>query len=166
MSLVFEVVILLFFYYWKLVQTSVSNQSIKFKIFNTIQVATFHYLCFIIIYSFYLVTGSYLSVPRREGSARSSLSEASGISGASNRTYINEASTLVLETIENGIKKLVTEKSFFHCIVWSINISYVVASLLRQLLSSSLLIQRTIKIGCCQTSYSRNSFYNIQYRSW
>ncbi|XP_054285153.1 uncharacterized protein LOC129001748 isoform X8 [Macrosteles quadrilineatus] len=49
--------------------------------------------------------GSYLSVPPREGSARSSLSEASGISGASNRTYINEASTLVLETIENGVKK-------------------------------------------------------------
>uniref|UniRef100_A0A1B6LEX4 Phorbol-ester/DAG-type domain-containing protein n=1 Tax=Graphocephala atropunctata TaxID=36148 RepID=A0A1B6LEX4_9HEMI len=47
----------------------------------------------------------YLSVPPREGSTRSSLSEASGISGASNRTYINEASTLVLETIENGIKK-------------------------------------------------------------
>ncbi|XP_054285157.1 uncharacterized protein LOC129001748 isoform X11 [Macrosteles quadrilineatus] len=44
-------------------------------------------------------------VPPREGSARSSLSEASGISGASNRTYINEASTLVLETIENGVKK-------------------------------------------------------------
>ncbi|XP_046675387.1 uncharacterized protein LOC124364163 isoform X15 [Homalodisca vitripennis] len=44
-------------------------------------------------------------VPPREGSTRSSLSEASGISGASNRTYINEASTLVLETIENGIKK-------------------------------------------------------------
>lgn len=41
----------------------------------------------------------------REGSARSSLSEASGISGASSRTYVNEASTLVLETIENGIKK-------------------------------------------------------------
>ncbi|XP_014283116.1 uncharacterized protein [Halyomorpha halys] len=41
----------------------------------------------------------------REGSARSSLSEASGISGASSRTYVNEASTLVLETVENGIKK-------------------------------------------------------------
>ncbi|KZC11822.1 C2 domain-containing protein 2 [Dufourea novaeangliae] len=42
---------------------------------------------------------------REEHSRRSSLSEASGISGASTRTYINEASTLVLETVENGIKK-------------------------------------------------------------
>lgn len=44
----------------------------------------------------------------REGSARSSLSEASGVSGmsgASTRTYINEASTLILEAVENGIKK-------------------------------------------------------------
>ncbi|XP_046675377.1 uncharacterized protein LOC124364163 isoform X5 [Homalodisca vitripennis] len=48
---------------------------------------------------------AHSTVPPREGSTRSSLSEASGISGASNRTYINEASTLVLETIENGIKK-------------------------------------------------------------
>ncbi|XP_023310144.1 phospholipid transfer protein C2CD2L isoform X3 [Anoplophora glabripennis] len=40
-----------------------------------------------------------------ETSRRSSLSEASGLSSASTRTYINEASTLVLETIENGIKK-------------------------------------------------------------
>uniref|UniRef100_A0A8D9EYW3 C2 domain-containing protein 2 n=2 Tax=Cacopsylla melanoneura TaxID=428564 RepID=A0A8D9EYW3_9HEMI len=43
--------------------------------------------------------------PLREGSARSSLSEASGVSGASTRTYYNEASTLVLETLENGVKK-------------------------------------------------------------
>ncbi|XP_039278859.1 uncharacterized protein LOC111044175 [Nilaparvata lugens] len=51
-------------------------------------------------------TGSYLSVPSlREGSARSSLSEASGISGASTRTYVNEASTLVLESVENGVLK-------------------------------------------------------------
>ncbi|XP_075213106.1 uncharacterized protein LOC142319565 isoform X4 [Lycorma delicatula] len=54
-------------------------------------------------------TGSHLSVPGlREGSARSSLSEASGVSGmssASTRTYVNEASTLILEAIENGIKK-------------------------------------------------------------
>lgn len=42
---------------------------------------------------------------REEQSRRSSLSEASGISGASTKTYINEASTLVLETLENGIKK-------------------------------------------------------------
>ncbi|XP_019867323.1 uncharacterized protein LOC109596259 isoform X6 [Aethina tumida] len=40
-----------------------------------------------------------------ETSRRSSLSEASGLSSASTRTYINEASTLVLETLENGIKK-------------------------------------------------------------
>ncbi|VEN37854.1 unnamed protein product [Callosobruchus maculatus] len=40
-----------------------------------------------------------------ETSRRSSLSEASGMSSASTRTYINEASTLVLETIENGVKK-------------------------------------------------------------
>ncbi|XP_036147969.1 uncharacterized protein LOC105836218 isoform X1 [Monomorium pharaonis] len=46
---------------------------------------------------------AHLSVP--EQSRRSSLSEASGISGTSTRTYINEASTLVLETLENGIKK-------------------------------------------------------------
>nr|XP_018900923.1 PREDICTED: uncharacterized protein LOC109032994 isoform X3 [Bemisia tabaci] len=42
---------------------------------------------------------------QRDGSARSSFSEASGISGASQRTYVNEASTLVLETLENGEKK-------------------------------------------------------------
>ncbi|KAF5297382.1 hypothetical protein FQR65_LT01313 [Abscondita terminalis] len=42
---------------------------------------------------------------RDETSRRSSLSEASGLSSASTRTYINEASTLVLETIENGVKK-------------------------------------------------------------
>lgn len=38
-------------------------------------------------------------------SRRSSLSEMSGISTASARTFIHEASTLVLETIEAGIKK-------------------------------------------------------------
>ncbi|XP_012264813.2 uncharacterized protein LOC105691113 isoform X3 [Athalia rosae] len=47
-----------------------------------------------------------LSVPgREEQSRRSSLSEASAVSGTSTRTYLNEASTLVLETLENGIKK-------------------------------------------------------------
>ncbi|KYM96814.1 C2 domain-containing protein 2 [Cyphomyrmex costatus] len=46
---------------------------------------------------------AHLSIP--EQSRRSSLSEASGISGTSTRTYVNEASTLVLETLENGIKK-------------------------------------------------------------
>ncbi|XP_044576423.1 uncharacterized protein LOC123259791 isoform X3 [Cotesia glomerata] len=42
---------------------------------------------------------------KEEHSRRSSLSEASAISGTSTRTYINEASTLVLETLENGVKK-------------------------------------------------------------
>lgn len=49
-----------------------------------------------------------LGLPGRndlENSRRSSISEASGMSSASTRTYINEASTLVLETLENGIKK-------------------------------------------------------------
>ncbi|GIY49241.1 uncharacterized protein CEXT_729782 [Caerostris extrusa] len=39
------------------------------------------------------------------GSTRSSLSEASGISASSSRTYINENSTLIIETNENGIIK-------------------------------------------------------------
>ncbi|KAL1124542.1 hypothetical protein AAG570_001168 [Ranatra chinensis] len=55
--------------------------------------------------SFVFIRGSYLIVPGLESSERSSLSEASGVSGASSRTYVNEASTLVLETVENGIKK-------------------------------------------------------------
>ncbi|CAH2229595.1 jg27151, partial [Pararge aegeria aegeria] len=38
-------------------------------------------------------------------SRRSSLSEVSGFSTASARTFIHEASTLVLETLEAGIKK-------------------------------------------------------------
>ncbi|XP_050518682.1 phospholipid transfer protein C2CD2L isoform X7 [Diabrotica virgifera virgifera] len=53
--------------------------------------------------------GYRLNVPGQrsmdETSRRSSLSEASGMSSASTRTYINEASTLVLETVENGIKR-------------------------------------------------------------
>lgn len=57
-----------------------------------------------------LYTGLRLNVPGlrsldAENSRRSSLSEASGLSGASTRTYINEASTLVLETVENGVKR-------------------------------------------------------------
>ncbi|XP_050431162.1 uncharacterized protein LOC126839795 [Adelges cooleyi] len=43
--------------------------------------------------------------PIRAGSARSSLSEMSGASGTSTGTYLNEASTLVLETMENNVKK-------------------------------------------------------------
>ena len=39
------------------------------------------------------------------GSTRSSLSDTSGISGSSTRTYINENSMLVIETIENSVVK-------------------------------------------------------------
>nr|XP_045620378.1 uncharacterized protein LOC123771715 [Procambarus clarkii] len=39
------------------------------------------------------------------GSTRSSLSDASAISGSSTRTYVNEASTLIIETSENGVFK-------------------------------------------------------------
>ncbi|VVC44170.1 C2 domain,Protein kinase C-like, phorbol ester/diacylglycerol-binding domain [Cinara cedri] len=46
-----------------------------------------------------------LLAPPRAGSARSSLSEMSGASGTSTGTYLNEASTLVLETMENNVKK-------------------------------------------------------------
>ncbi|KAL4083361.1 hypothetical protein QTP88_028687 [Uroleucon formosanum] len=46
-----------------------------------------------------------LLAPPRAGSTRSSLSEMSGASGTSTGTYLNEASTLVLETTENNLKK-------------------------------------------------------------
>lgn len=49
-----------------------------------------------------------LVVPTLDQSRRSSLSESSAISGfstASGKTYVHEASTLVLETLENGVKK-------------------------------------------------------------
>ncbi|XP_050736733.1 uncharacterized protein LOC127008574 isoform X1 [Eriocheir sinensis] len=39
------------------------------------------------------------------GSTRSSLSDASAISSSSTRTYVNEASTLIVETSENGVFK-------------------------------------------------------------
>lgn len=58
-----------------------------------------------LIFDKFLVSDYRLNLPGQETSRRSSLSEASGLSSASTRTYINEASTLVLETIENGIKK-------------------------------------------------------------
>ncbi|XP_026477401.1 uncharacterized protein LOC113383347 isoform X1 [Ctenocephalides felis] len=45
-----------------------------------------------------------LSVPQ-DSSRRSSISEGSAISGTSVRTYVNEASTLVLETLENGVRR-------------------------------------------------------------
>lgn len=46
--------------------------------------------------------------PTLDQSRRSSLSEFSAISGFSStsaRTFLHEASTLVLETIENGVKR-------------------------------------------------------------
>ncbi|KAG0716012.1 Serine/threonine-protein kinase D2 [Chionoecetes opilio] len=50
-----------------------------------------------------------LSVPSGGGgdasSTRSSLSDASAISSSSTRTYVNEASTLIIETSENGVFK-------------------------------------------------------------
>ncbi|XP_071520425.1 uncharacterized protein [Panulirus ornatus] len=50
-----------------------------------------------------------LSVPANVGgdggSTRSSLSDASAISSSSTRTYVNEASTLIVETSENGVFK-------------------------------------------------------------
>jgi hypothetical protein len=52
--------------------------------------------------------GPRLIVPTLDQSRRSSLSESSAISGlssASTKTYTHEASTLVLETIENGVKR-------------------------------------------------------------
>ena len=52
--------------------------------------------------------GQLLAVPSLGGdidSTRSSLSEVSVISNASTKTYLDEASTLVLESIENGVKK-------------------------------------------------------------
>lgn len=53
------------------------------------------------------------------GSTRSSLSEASGISASSSRTYINENSTLVIETNENGIiKRYLIPNSLVHRSKW------------------------------------------------
>ncbi|XP_071035792.1 uncharacterized protein [Parasteatoda tepidariorum] len=53
------------------------------------------------------------------GSTRSSISEASGVSGLSTRTYINENSTLVIETNENGIiKRYLIPNSLIHRSKW------------------------------------------------
>ncbi|XP_055853876.1 uncharacterized protein LOC129917777 isoform X10 [Episyrphus balteatus] len=52
--------------------------------------------------------GPKINVTTLDHSRRSSISESSAISGfssASNKTYVHEASTLVLETIENGVKR-------------------------------------------------------------
>lgn len=54
------------------------------------------------------LVGQLLAVPGLSGeidSTRSSLSEVSAISNASTRTYLDEASTLVLESTDNGVKK-------------------------------------------------------------
>ncbi|XP_053965927.1 uncharacterized protein LOC128868160 isoform X17 [Anastrepha ludens] len=52
--------------------------------------------------------GPRVGSSRLDHSRQSSISESSAISGfssASNKTYVHEASTLVLETIENGVKR-------------------------------------------------------------
>ncbi|KAK8404481.1 hypothetical protein O3P69_007611 [Scylla paramamosain] len=60
-------------------------------------------------YLYLLHAQRLLSVPSGAGgdagSTRSSLSDASAISGSSTRTYVNEASTLIIETSENGVFK-------------------------------------------------------------
>ena len=48
---------------------------------------------------------------RPGGPDDSSLSDMSGISSASNRTYVNDQSALVLETTENGVIRWVTAES-------------------------------------------------------
>jgi hypothetical protein len=50
-------------------------------------------------------------------STRSSLSEVSVLSNASSRTYLDEASTLVLESTENGIKKYVRSTHEIHMLL-------------------------------------------------
>lgn len=52
--------------------------------------------------------GQLLAVPglaREFDSTHSSLSEVSVVSNTSTRTFLDEASTLVIEATENGIKK-------------------------------------------------------------
>ncbi|XP_042225690.1 uncharacterized protein LOC121868805 isoform X2 [Homarus americanus] len=60
-------------------------------------------------YLYLLHAQRLLSVPANVGgdggSTRSSLSDASAISSSSTRTYVNEASTLIIETSENGVFK-------------------------------------------------------------
>lgn len=48
--------------------------------------------------------GSYLTIPGQGGEDASSMSDISGISNTSNKTFITEESSLVLETMEEGIK--------------------------------------------------------------
>ena len=64
-----------------------------------------------------LLSGQLLEVPgmvsSEMDSTRSSLSEVSVISTAStSRTFLDEASTLVLETLENDIKKLLRNVTY------------------------------------------------------
>ena len=56
---------------------------------------------------FWLLLDSYLAVPRSGGGLDDggSMSELSGISSASAKTYITEESSLVLECQENGSVK-------------------------------------------------------------
>ncbi|XP_068239795.1 serine-rich adhesin for platelets-like [Palaemon carinicauda] len=60
-------------------------------------------------YLYLLHSQRLLSVPASAGgdggSTRSSISDTSAISSSSTRTYVNEASTLIVETSENGILK-------------------------------------------------------------
>ena len=56
------------------------------------------------ILSVLFIAGHLLSVPNLADDG-SSLSELSGISAASNKTYITEESSLVLETVEDGMTK-------------------------------------------------------------
>jgi hypothetical protein len=55
--------------------------------------------------SHFLMVPGLTSATGDVGSARSSLSEVSATSNTSTRTFLDEASTLVLEAIENDIKK-------------------------------------------------------------
>ncbi|XP_023335337.1 uncharacterized protein LOC111706659 [Eurytemora carolleeae] len=47
-------------------------------------------------------SGSYLTIPGLHSEDASSMSDVSGISAASNKTYVTEDSSLVLETLEDG----------------------------------------------------------------
>lgn len=51
------------------------------------------------------VSGRSLGVPNSEVGDASSMSELSGISSASAKTYIAEESSLVLECVEHGVTK-------------------------------------------------------------
>lgn len=89
-----------------------SNSSTgKFSIFLSLQFFLYYFWCrFLYCFGYFVVVGPRLIVPTLDQSRRSSLSESSAISGlssASTKTYLHEASTLVLETLENGVKRFV-----------------------------------------------------------